>query len=231
MARITLGHLLSMQAGLQRQSGPNYGAWVSSRNWVRAALAAPFDAEPGGRMLYSTASSHLVSAILAKVSGRSTLALARDWLGGIPGFAIADWDRDPQGIHLGGNQMAMSTRSLLTFGAAYAAGGGGVIPRPWIAESWRPRTASFFTGEDYGYGWFLSRIAGRPVRYGWGYGGQMIYVFPPAGGRAAAAVAITSDPDQPSAPTGYRADLHRMAGRIVTALAGRAAVDAAPLPR
>ena len=219
LARITLGHLLSMQAGLQRQSGPNYGRWVGSRNWVRAALAAPFETEPGGRMLYSTASSHLVSAILAQVGGRPTLALARDWLGGLPGFAIADWERDPQGIHLGGNQMAMSTRSLLAFGAAYAAGGAGVIPSGWVLESWRPRTASFFTGEDYGYGWFLSRIGGRPVRYGWGYGGQMIYVFPAAPGTPAAAVAMTSDPDRPSARSGYRDDLHRLAGRVVAALA------------
>ena len=32
--RVTLGNLLSMPAGLERQSGRNYGAWVSSRNWV-----------------------------------------------------------------------------------------------------------------------------------------------------------------------------------------------------
>lgn len=55
---VTIGNLLSMQAGLGRMSGPNYGAWVSSPNWVRAALAAPFDADPGGPMLYSTASTH-----------------------------------------------------------------------------------------------------------------------------------------------------------------------------
>lgn len=220
MARVTLGNLLSMQAGLARQSGPNYGRWVSSANWVRAALAAPFEAEPGGRMLYSTASSHLVSVILTREAGRSTLALARDWLGGIPGFEITGWERDPQGTYLGGNQMAMSTRSLLAFGATYAAGGAGIVPPAWIAESWRPRTASFFTGEDYGYGWFIGRIAGRPIRYGWGYGGQMIYVFPAAGGMPAAAVAITSDFDQPSARTGYRAELHRLTGQIVRALAG-----------
>ena len=29
---ITIGNLLSMQAGLGRMSGPNYGRWVSSRN-------------------------------------------------------------------------------------------------------------------------------------------------------------------------------------------------------
>jgi CubicO group peptidase (beta-lactamase class C family) len=31
---ITIGNLLSMQAGLERTSGANYGAWISSPNWV-----------------------------------------------------------------------------------------------------------------------------------------------------------------------------------------------------
>ena len=114
--------------------------------------------------------------------------------------------------------MAMTTRSLLSFGAAYAAGGAGVIPRDWIAESWRARTQSMFTGSGYGYGWFLARMAGRTVNYGWGYGGQMVYAAPPAGGRPAAAIAMTSDPDQPSGRTGYRDDLHRLAAQLLTAL-------------
>lgn len=221
LATVTLGHLLSMQAGLERQSGANYGAWVSSRNWVRAALAAPFTQNPGGRMQYSTASTHLVSAILTRATGRSTLDLARDWLGAVPGFRITGWERDPQGIYLGGNQMAMSTRSLLAFGAMYAnggrAGGQQVVPAEWIAESWRRRTSSIFSGQGYGYGWFIGQASGRPVRYGWGYGGQMIYVFPAAGRQPAMAIAMTSDPDQPSARTGYRNDLHMLADRIVQA--------------
>lgn len=222
LATVTLGNLLSMQAGLERQSGANYGAWVSSRNWVRAALAAPFTQDPGGRMQYSTASTHLMSAILTRVTGRSTLDLARDWLGAVPGFAITGWERDPQGIYLGGNQMAMSTRSLLAFGALYAnggrAGGQQVVPQAWIAESWQARTASIFSGQGYGYGWFIGQASGRPVRYGWGYGGQMIYVFPATGRQTAVAIAMTSDPDQPSARTGYRNDLHMLADRIVQAV-------------
>ena len=222
LATVTLGNLLSMQAGLEQQSGANYGAWVSSRNWVRAALAAPFTQNPGGRMQYSTASTHLVSAILTRVTGRSTLDLARDWLDPVQGFRITDWERDPQGIYLGGNQMAMSTRSLLAFGAMYAQGGraGGqqVVPEAWVEESWQSRTSSIFSGQGYGYGWFIGQASGRPVRYGWGYGGQMIYVFPASRGRPAAAIAMTSDPDQPSARTGYRNDLHMLADRIVQTL-------------
>ncbi|WP_225833687.1 serine hydrolase domain-containing protein [Pseudomonas sp. MM211] len=89
LQRLTVGNLLSMQAGLGSTSGQNYGAWVGSRNWVRAALARPFDDEPGGRMIYSTGSTHLLSAILTRQSGRSTLQLARDWLGPQDGFQIA----------------------------------------------------------------------------------------------------------------------------------------------
>lgn len=222
LAQVTLGNLLSMQAGLERQSGQNYGRWVNSPNWVRSALAAPFVQDPGTRMQYSTASTHLVAAILTRVTGRPLLDVARDWLGPVPGFRITGWDRDPQGIYLGGNQMAMTTRSLMAFGAMYARGGqaGGrqVVPRDWIAQSWQRRTASIFSGQSYGYGWFLGRMAGRDVRFGWGYGGQMVYVFPATGRRPATVIAMTSDPDRPSARTGYRADLHDLARTLIEAV-------------
>ena len=48
---ITMEHLVTMQAGLERTSGGNYGGWVSSSNWVANALGRPMVAEPGSRML------------------------------------------------------------------------------------------------------------------------------------------------------------------------------------
>jgi CubicO group peptidase (beta-lactamase class C family) len=223
LERVTIGNLLSMQAGLERTSGPNYGRWISSQNWVRAALSQPFVDEPGGEMLYSTGSTHLLSAILTQASGRSTLQLARDWLGGVENFAITAWERDPQGIYLGGNQMAMSARSLLAFGEVYRNGGKTadgqqVIAPNWIEQSWRPRTNSRYTGDGYGYGWFLREIGGHDVRYAWGYGGQMLYIVPGLG----LTVAMTSDESSPAARTGHRDDLHRLLGDIIGAVSGGA---------
>jgi CubicO group peptidase (beta-lactamase class C family) len=217
---VTIGNLLSMQAGLRSTSGPRYGAWIGSRNWVRTALAQPFDDEPGGRMVYSTGSSHLLSAILTRTTGRSTLALARDWLGPLEGFAIASWQRDPQGIYIGGNLMAMSPRSLLAFGELYrmsgvAPDGKRLISAAWIAESWKARTASRWTGDDYGYGWFSRPIAGQEVRYGWGYGGQMLYVVP----ALELTVVMTSNAEAPSGRTGHRDHLHALLGEIIAAVA------------
>ena len=216
---ITIGNLLSMQAGLGRTSGPNYGRWVSSENWVRAALAEPFDGEPGGQMLYSTGSTHLLSAILTRTSGRSTRELARDWLGPVEGFSIGAWDRDPQGIYVGGNQMAMTPRSLAAFGELYRNGGRNrageqVVPEGWVTESWRVRTHSVYSGDGYGYGWFMREIGGQEVRYAWGFGGQMLYIVPALG----LTVAMTSREDDPSARGGHRDDLHALLAEIIGAV-------------
>lgn len=209
LREITVSHLLSMQAGLESTSGANYGRWVSSPNWVRDALSRPFVAEPGGAMVYSTGTSHLLSAMLARASGRSTLSLAREWLGPQEGFAITAWDRDPQGVHLGGNNMAMSTRSLLAFGELYRNGGVArdgtrLLSESWIEQSWQPRTTSRYTGDGYGYGWFFRELGGEQVRYAWGYGGQMLYIVPALD----LVVAMTSDDSSASARTGHRDDLH-----------------------
>ena len=63
---ITVEDLLTMRSGLEGTSNVNYGAWVTSRNWVLHALARPIFATPGATMEYSTGNSHLLSAILTK---------------------------------------------------------------------------------------------------------------------------------------------------------------------
>jgi CubicO group peptidase (beta-lactamase class C family) len=216
LAEITIGNLLSMQAGLERTSGANYGRWIANSNWVRAALAQPFVDEPGGTMLYSTGSTHLLSAILTRITGRSTLELARDWLGSLENFSIAGWERDPQGIYLGGNQMAMSARSLLAFGELYRNGGRAphgqpVVSPDWIDLSWQPRTKSRFTGDGYGYGWFARRIGGHDVHYAWGYGGQMLYIVPDLD----LTVVMTSSEASPAGRSGHRDSLHGLMSRII----------------
>ena len=216
--RVTIGNLLSMQSGLERMSGPNYGRWVSSRNWVRTALGSGFAGEPGGGMLYSTGSTHLLSAILTKASGKSTLALARDWVSPLDGFSIGSWERDPQGIYLGGNQMAMTARSLLAFGELYRRGGltpdgERLVSQAWVDQSWVQRTNSVFNGDGYGYCWFIKEMAGETVYYAWGYGGQMLYIVP----SRKLSVVMTSREDAPSARTGYRDQLHGLMASIISA--------------
>jgi CubicO group peptidase (beta-lactamase class C family) len=183
---ITLEDLLTMRAGLEATSFGNYGAWVSSRNWVRDALRRPMVAPPGhagGPMIYSTGSSHLLSAALARAAGTSTHAYAQRVLARPLGFRLRGWTTDPQGVHFGGNEMRMTPREMLAFGTLYlrrgrAPDGTQVVPAAWVDSSWVPRTRSGWSGNAYGYGWWMRDAAGHPVYFAWGYGGQFIFVVP-----------------------------------------------------
>ncbi|HSW49222.1 MAG TPA: serine hydrolase, partial [Bryobacteraceae bacterium] len=180
--KITIEHLLTMQTGLGSTSGRNYGAWVRSPNWVRFALGRPVVDSPGGAMIYSTGSFHLLSAVLTKVSKKSTWELANEVLSKPLGFTLAKWPQDPQGIYLGGNEMLMTPRQMAAFGELYLrrgrAGGRQVVPEGWIEASWTPRTISPWSEQFYGYGWWMRELAGRPSYFAWGYGGQFIFVVP-----------------------------------------------------
>ena len=215
VAGITVADLLTMRAGLERTSGPGYGAWVSSRNWVGFALDRPLVAEPGGPMLYSTGSFHVLGAVLARATGASLLAQARDRLGDPLGVEIPAWTRDPQGFYLGGNEMALSPVAMLRFGEMYRTGGSWrnarVLSEDWVASSFVARTRSPFSGLDYGYGWFLGRRGGERLMLARGYGGQLIAVLP----GLEVTVAVTSDPTRPARSEGYFGELMQLIAEAV----------------
>ncbi len=214
IGEITFGHALSMQTGLESTSGSNYGRWVASDDWVAHALTRPMVAEPGGRMIYSTGSTHLAAAALVEASGQSVHALARQWLGEPLNIRIPDWLTDPQGIHFGGNEMVMSPRALARFGELYrrrgVINGERILPEWWIEQSWTANGRSPWTGDDYGYGWFITEIAGKQAYYGRGYGGQALFVIP----NAALTVVITSDPTPPSRGSHF-SGLRRLVAEII----------------
>jgi CubicO group peptidase (beta-lactamase class C family) len=180
--KITVEDLLTMRPGLESTSNRNYGAWVQSRNWVQYALSRPMLADPGEWMDYSTGNTHLLSAIITKVTGSSTWQFANDTLARPLGFTLARWPRDPQGIYFGGNDMLLTPRQMLSFGELYLRGGeaGGkpIVPERWIETSIVPRGRSGWSGQRYGYGWWVRDLAGHRAHYAWGFGGQYIVIVP-----------------------------------------------------
>ena len=190
---ITIADLLSMRAGLESTSFDGYGRWVTSGNWVRGALSRPLVAPRGGPMIYSTGNTHLLSAILTKATGMSTLAYARRKLGAPLGIDIPPWPRDPQGIYFGGNDMRLTPRAMLAIGELYRnrgrVGRRQVVPEWWVDSSLVVRTYSPFNGHGYGWGWWGRDGAGYRVHFAWGYGGQFIFIVP----ALRATVVMTSD--------------------------------------
>ena len=219
---ITVEHLLTMRPGLEGTSNRNYGAWVTSRNWVRHALARPMFAAPGEEMEYSTGNTHLLSAILTKATGKSTWAFANEALAKPLGFTLPRWPRDPQGIYFGGNDMLMTPRQMVAFGELYLQKGKGgrgqgavqIVPASWVerscdgrARNRRPGGPGFngnfndpLRDREYGFGWWVYEIRGYDTCFAWGYGGQYIFVMP----ELDLVMVTTSSPDVSEERRGHR---------------------------
>jgi CubicO group peptidase (beta-lactamase class C family) len=194
---ITIRHLVTLSSGLPSTSIYNYGAWVSSKDWISYSLGQTPLAEPGTRFNYSTGDTHLLAAVLTRASGMPLRAYAQRHLFDALGVEIGAWDRDPQGIYFGGNNLALSPEALLRFGRLYLDGGAcqgrQVLPAKWIEQSWTPRflNSSFNGRHDYGYLWWRADFGGHSTWFAWGYGGQFLFVIPSLN----AVVVVTGDPD------------------------------------
>jgi CubicO group peptidase (beta-lactamase class C family) len=213
---ITVAHLLSMQSGLDSTSGGEYGRWVTSANWVRYALNRPMVSDPGTAMEYSTGTSHILSAILTKATGKSTHQFAAEVLAKPLGIALARWTRDPQGIYLGGNEMLLTSRQMIALGELYRnrgrVGATQVVSSDWVEESCTARTRSRWDSDrEYGYGWWSQDFGGHRACFAWGFGGQYIFVFRDLD----LVVAITSSTTVSDERRGYRRQLFDLLERHV----------------
>lgn len=179
---IQVRHLLSMRTGIETASFGNYGAWVASSDWAYDQLRRPMMCDPGTCHIYSTGNTHLLSVILTRQSGRSLRQYMLEELFRPMGIPLGEWDRDPQGRYLGGNNVSLRPRDMLKFGQLYANGGRfegrQLVPERWIEESWRPTGRSPWNGHGYGYLWWIRRWGGERAYFAWGYGGQFIVVVP-----------------------------------------------------
>jgi CubicO group peptidase (beta-lactamase class C family) len=196
---------------------------LQSRDWVRHVLGRRLASKPGAEFAYSSASSHLLSAIVADASGQSTLAFARAQLFAPLGIAAdhaleqtirhwpptqaelaafgqapVAWPRDPQGYHLGGVGLKLPARDLAKFGYLYLNGGRWdrtqVVPAAYVAASTRPQSEPSMGPGDYGYHWWVTNETGHDSFRAMGFGGQLIQVIPDLD----LVVVITCDPNQAS---------------------------------
>jgi CubicO group peptidase (beta-lactamase class C family) len=215
---ITIEDLLTMRAGLESTSGRNYGAWVTSKNWVRYVLSRELEVEPGTVMDYSTGSTHLLSAILTKATKKSTWQYAQEVLATPLGFSLARWPQDPQGIYFGGNEMLLTPRQLVTFGELYLNrgrhGDRQVVPSRWVDDSFIPRGQSRFNDQLYGYGWWMREFAGEQAYFAWGFGGQYVFVVP----RLQLVVVTTSSTAVGEERRGHRRTIFGLLEQIIESL-------------
>lgn len=216
--RITIEDLVTMRSGLASTSGRGYGAWVTSKNWVRYVLARPLEDEPGTRVEYSTGTTHLLSAILTKATRQSTWQFAQAELAKPLGFSLAQWPTDPQGIYFGGNDMLMTPKQMVSFGELYLndgrVGDRQIVPKAWVEKAddgvGRSRWGS---DREYGHGFWIREFGGVKSYYAWGYGGQFIFIVPSKD----LVIVTTSRADVSRERRDHLDQIYELAGQIVGA--------------
>ncbi len=204
---ITLQHLLDMTSGLEwiepLSGGVNESAVAmgKSGDWVPFILNQPMARPPGEKFSYTSGGSHLLSAVLTRQTGTSTLAFAQQNLFGPLGITDIEWQRDPQGIYTGGFGLQMETRDMAKFGYLYLRGGewGGkqVVPRAWVDKAFRasvPMMLSATTDFRYGDQWWA--LPQRGITMATGFNRQLIIVMP----QSDVVVATTARTNYPFAP-------------------------------
>lgn len=193
VARITLRHLLTMTAGFDWSEEGPWG-WPQGQNWMRYILNTPIAYEPGSRFGYNTPSIHLLSGVLTKQTGMSTMSFAERYLFKPLGIQPAKWLTDPQGFYNGGTGLWLTARAMAKFGYLYLNDGywdgRQVIPADWVKASTQKQSEGGFPEHrSYGLLWWTTVDRGHPAYYAAGYGGQLIYVIPDLD----VVVVITSD--------------------------------------
>lgn len=178
VASVTLEQLLTMTAGFAGAEPPPDAA-----DRVEAVLAAaPF---PPGHFLDSRSAAHLLSAILVQATGMPVLQYARSRLFAPLGISLAGpgggWDRDAQGIQLGGGGLRLRALDLARFGQLHLQAGRWrghqVLSADWVRAATAPRVDPGRGG--FGYQWWIDPgTVGPGTWVARGSGGQRLIVAP-----------------------------------------------------
>ncbi|MGH2496165.1 MAG: serine hydrolase domain-containing protein [Ktedonobacteraceae bacterium] len=190
---ISLQHLLTLRSGLSwvESSAESLPGLFASDNWVQYGLRLPLLHTPGEVFAYSTLDAHLLSAVLSRATGSSTLAFANAYLFNSSGSKATEWACDPQGYCIGGSELRLTPRDMAKIGNLYLRrgrqAGEQIIPEEYLDTATHTQV---FTGIDviadpnevfsdtYGYLWWISTVGPYTSFYALGYGGQTIYVIP-----------------------------------------------------
>ncbi|MFX0209042.1 MAG: serine hydrolase domain-containing protein, partial [Candidatus Hodarchaeota archaeon] len=186
---ITLKHLLTLTAGLEwdeetypaNDTRNDFYQLENSYDAVQYVLDKPMVAEPGTLFNYNTGASHVLSALIAEITGNSTLDFAQEYLFDPLGISDVQWNQNHEGIYKGGAQLYLRPQAMAKLGYLYLKNGTWegqqVIPAEWVVQSTKTYIiGKYFRGSGYGYHWWT--LPEYDYFFAAGAEGQMIYVLP-----------------------------------------------------
>ena len=187
MLRVTLRHLLTMASGHAGCALQRYKAGDPGRDWVGGFLEDELPHEPGVKFAYNSGATFMLSAVIQKVSGLRVSEYLRPRLFDPLGFGEIAWERNPDGIDIGGWGLWLSVEEIAAFAQLWLQGGvwdgRQLIPRDYVAMASRKQieNATIPWGgppdwnQGYGFQFWMCRYN---CFRGDGYAGQIALMMP-----------------------------------------------------
>jgi CubicO group peptidase (beta-lactamase class C family) len=191
---MTVRDLLTMSGGHDVE--PKIAGNAAS---VKQFLAQPVLHPPGTYFLYNTEGSYVLSSIVTKVTGQTSLEYLKPRLFAPLGIENPRWDRSREGNSLGGFGLYLRTEDIAKFGQLYLQkgkwNGKQVVPREWVEQATSKQIDNAQEGHSkigpdwiQGYGFQFWRCRHNAFRAD-GAAGQFIVVMPDQD----AVIAITAE--------------------------------------
>jgi CubicO group peptidase (beta-lactamase class C family) len=175
---ITIEDLLDMRSGLEWNDEQIIMEYLNAENAVQYILDRPMVAAPNKEWHYNSGSSHLLSAIITKTTGKPTAVYARNNLFTPLGIRNYFWTMDKQNINLGGLGLALTPRDMAKFGYLYLNKGKWkneqIIPEDWVSTSTSAHSDTYW-GSKFGYHWWIKNDDCFASQ---GAFGQNIFIYP-----------------------------------------------------
>ena len=186
-AKITLHHVLTMTTGLQWRDfgkGNSFEKIIAAKDSVKYILSEPLITPPGETFFYNTGSSHLLSAIVTAITGKSAFDFGKEVLFEPLEMMDYEWDSFPDGLSLGGWGLYTRPRDMMKIGQLILDDGrwnGKQLINARFLEAATTQqidTKGGIGGRGYGYQmWIPNGFNKTDLAAALGYGGQSIFVF------------------------------------------------------
>ncbi len=219
--KITIEELLTMSSRLNFADSPYYSDYEDTRHWHepgswRAYWAADnyldralnidlVETDDEIAAIYNTPACNLLTTILKRSVNMTSKEFADQYLFGPLGIKNYVWFHDSDYNYVGGHTIFLRPRDLAKVGQmildenAYEVRQ--IVSKQWLEKSFNPAVNEFAKTDDgettfeYGYLWWLGEYQGYQYQFGWGFGGQFLFLIPEVN----TLVVTTAYPD----PTGH----------------------------
>lgn len=186
--QITIRQIMNQASGLWHEDLTRMDKYFALPNPYEYVLQQPLVSSPGKVFHYNNAATHILSVLLTKATGQTTLQFANKYLFGPMGIKDVEWGKMKDGYYDGCGLLSVQLHTLdmsklsilLLHNGSY--NGKNIVSAKWIGQLLHPaifyNTPWGFEGSTYALCFYHFNYKGDPITYGLGWGGQFTFVIP-----------------------------------------------------